>query len=71
MDIREIGWGSVGWFQLAQNRVRWRALVNTVMNLRVLAQGSSSGIESDKSAHKNKSSLLKKEYSKVTAEKML
>jgi hypothetical protein len=37
MDLREIGWGSVDWIQLAQDRDRWRALVDTVMNLRVLA----------------------------------
>jgi hypothetical protein len=37
MDLREIGRGSVDWTQLAQDRDRWRALVNTVMNLRVLA----------------------------------
>jgi hypothetical protein len=37
MNIREIGWGSVDWIQLAQDRVQWRALVNTVMNLRVPA----------------------------------
>jgi hypothetical protein len=37
MDLREISWGSVDWIQLAQNRDRWRAVVNTVMNLRVLA----------------------------------
>jgi hypothetical protein len=36
MYLREIGWGSVEWIQLAQDRDRWRALVNTVMNLRVL-----------------------------------
>jgi hypothetical protein len=36
MDVREIGWGS----QLAKDRDRWRALVNTVMNLRVLAPRS-------------------------------
>jgi hypothetical protein len=40
MDLREIGWGSVDWIQLAQNRDRWRALLNTVMNLRVLAPRS-------------------------------
>jgi hypothetical protein len=37
MDLREIGWRSVDWIQLAQDRDRWRALVNTVMNLRVQA----------------------------------
>jgi hypothetical protein len=36
MDLREIGWGSVDWIQLSQDGDRWRALVNTVMNLRVL-----------------------------------
>jgi hypothetical protein len=40
MDLREIGWGSVDWIQLAQHRDRWRALVSTVMNLRVLAPRS-------------------------------
>jgi hypothetical protein len=40
MNLREIGWGSVDWIQLAQDRDRWRALVNTVMNLRVLTPRS-------------------------------
>jgi hypothetical protein len=40
MDLREIAWGSVDWIQLAQDRDRWRAIVNTVMNLRVLAPRS-------------------------------
>jgi hypothetical protein len=35
MDLREIGWGGMNWIDLAQDRDRWRALVNTVMNLRV------------------------------------
>jgi hypothetical protein len=35
MDLREIGWDGRDWFDLAQNRDRWRALVNKVMNLRV------------------------------------
>jgi hypothetical protein len=39
-DLREIGLGSVDWIQLAQDRDRWWALVNTVMNLRVLAPRS-------------------------------
>jgi hypothetical protein len=33
MDLREIGWGCVGWIQLTQDRDRWQAVVNTVMNL--------------------------------------
>jgi hypothetical protein len=36
MYLSETGWGSVGWIQLAQDRDRWRAVANTVMNLRVL-----------------------------------
>jgi hypothetical protein len=35
MDLREVGWGSMDWMNLAEDRDRWRALVNTVMNLRV------------------------------------
>jgi hypothetical protein len=35
MDIREIGFGGVDWIHVAQDRDRWRAVVNTVMNLRV------------------------------------
>jgi hypothetical protein len=37
VHLREIDWGSVDWIQLAQDRNRWRALVNTVINLWVLA----------------------------------
>jgi hypothetical protein len=35
MELREIGWDDMDWIDLAQNRDQWRALVNTVMNLRV------------------------------------
>jgi hypothetical protein len=36
MDLVEEGWGDVDWIGLAQDRDRWRALVNSVLNLRVL-----------------------------------
>jgi hypothetical protein len=35
MDLREIGWGGLNWIDLAQDRDKWRVLVNMVMNLRV------------------------------------
>jgi hypothetical protein len=35
MDLREIGWGGIGWIDLAQDGDQWRAPVNKVMNLRV------------------------------------
>jgi hypothetical protein len=35
MDVREIGWDGMDWLYLAQDRDQWRALLNTVMNLRV------------------------------------
>jgi hypothetical protein len=35
MDLREIGWNSIDWIDLVQDRNQWRALVNTAMNLRV------------------------------------
>jgi hypothetical protein len=35
MDLGEIEWGGLDWIDLAQDRDQWRALVNTVMNLRV------------------------------------
>jgi hypothetical protein len=35
MDLGEIGWDGRDWIELAQDRNQWRAIVNTVMNLRV------------------------------------
>jgi hypothetical protein len=35
MDLGEVGWGDVVWIGLAQNRNRWIAIVNSVLNLRV------------------------------------
>jgi hypothetical protein len=34
MDLGEVIWGDVDWIGLAQDRNRWRALVNSVLNLR-------------------------------------
>jgi hypothetical protein len=35
MDIEEAGWGGMDWIYLSQDRYRWWAVVNAVMNLRV------------------------------------
>jgi hypothetical protein len=34
MDLREIGWDGVDWIDMAQDRVQWKALANTVLNIR-------------------------------------
>jgi hypothetical protein len=34
MDLGEVEWGDVDWIGLAQDRNRWRGLVNSVLNLR-------------------------------------
>jgi hypothetical protein len=36
MDLLELGWDDLDWIGQAQDRNRWRALVNSVLNLRVL-----------------------------------
>jgi hypothetical protein len=48
MDLGKVGWGDVDWIGLVQDRNRWRALVNSVLNLRDLwsAGKLSSGLTS-------------------------
>jgi hypothetical protein len=36
MDVGEIGWEYLNWMHISQDRDHWRALVKTVMNLRIL-----------------------------------
>jgi hypothetical protein len=38
MDVGEVGWGDVDWIGLAKDRNRWRALVNSVLKLRVASR---------------------------------
>jgi hypothetical protein len=35
IDLREVEWDGMYWIDLSQDRDQWRALVNTVMNLRL------------------------------------
>jgi hypothetical protein len=58
MDLEEMVWSNVDWIGLAQDRNRWRALVNSVLNLRVprnagkLSSGlTSSGLSSSAQLH--------------------
>jgi hypothetical protein len=59
MDLGEVGWRDVDWIGLAQDWNRWRALVNSVLNLRVplntgkLSSGlTSSGLSSSAQLHR-------------------
>jgi hypothetical protein len=35
MYLQEVGWGGIDWIDMAQDRIKWRAVVSAVMNLRV------------------------------------
>jgi hypothetical protein len=45
MDIGESGWRGIDWISLAQDRHKWRILVNVVMNLRVLQNAGELSID--------------------------
>jgi hypothetical protein len=49
MDLGEVGWGDVDWIGLAQGRDRWKALVNSVFNLRVPLYAGTKGSEAKQS----------------------
>jgi hypothetical protein len=54
MDVGEVGWDDVDWIGLAQDKNRWRALVNSVLNLRVPQNAGklSSGLSSSAQLHR-------------------
>jgi hypothetical protein len=54
MDLGEVGWGDVDWIGLAKDRNRWRALMNSVLNLRVPSNIGklSSGLSSSAQLHR-------------------
>jgi hypothetical protein len=55
MDLGEVGWGDVDWIGQAQDRDRWRALVNSALNLRFPRNASgltSSGFLSSAQLHR-------------------
>jgi hypothetical protein len=35
MDLQEVGWGDTDWINMAQDRHRWRAVVNAAINFQV------------------------------------
>jgi len=35
VDLQEVGWGGMDWIDMAQDRERWRTVVNAVMNLMI------------------------------------
>jgi hypothetical protein len=53
MYLREVGWGDVVWIGLAKDRNRWRAVVNSVLNLRGPRNAGklSSGLSSSAQLH--------------------
>jgi hypothetical protein len=54
MDLGEVGWNDVDWIGLAQDRNRWRALVNAVLNPQVPRNAGklSSGLSSSAQLHR-------------------
>jgi hypothetical protein len=66
--LGRLAWGGVDWIRLAQDRVRWRAVVSAVMNLRVLGHGVSASRQQLHSEEQNKhrtkgNGIRKRKYS--------
>jgi hypothetical protein len=64
MDLGEVGWGYVYWIGLAQDRNRWTALVNLVLNLRVPRNAGklSSGLLSSAQLHRVRELVTESDY---------
>jgi hypothetical protein len=65
MDLGEVGWDDVDWIDLAQDRNRWRALVNSVLKLQVplnagkLSSGlTSSGLSISVQLHRERERVI-------------
>ena len=57
MDLQEVGGGGMDWIDLTEDRDRWRALMNTVTNLRVL-QNAENFLTSSKPVSFSRRTLL-------------
>jgi len=58
MNLQEMGCGGMDWIDVAQDRDRWRALVNSVMNLRVSKMSGISWIVANRLTFKERLSSM-------------
>jgi hypothetical protein len=63
-DLVEVGWGDLDWVGLTQDRKRWRALVNSIWNLRVIG-GKARGKETTR---KTKTLVIQQNLSKAESQ---
>jgi hypothetical protein len=62
MNLGGVGWGDVDWIGLAQDRNRWKALVNSVLNLRVPCRVRFLALPEKKSSGSGTGSTQPREY---------